>query len=321
MSHRTQGRQSLFTHRFTAENSVTGKSSSTALNGKWTDSYTALSTQSAVYNMPHSPTHTSISKHKCKLNYFHTHSHSDERIGGCSFDLALIFFFKLTLFFADDSLLLLEPVRLVGGAHRCAGTLKVKHLGEWRPVDVSDWTLEEAAVVCEQLDCGLAVSVGQRVESSDLFKELLEQNLLSLILIFSDINSFSVQSLIMSGLGRASCCAGILEPKHLGKWRPVKGDSWTQNEAAIICEHDALRRSMWLISRDCLLSRSLLGQCAASCELSLTSIFDITCSAPYSTPCTLMTLHQPTQATSSSSMPTADGCPSLSLFLLDLSSC
>ncbi|CAI5666075.1 unnamed protein product [Oreochromis niloticus] len=61
-----------------------------------------------------------------------------------------------------------EPVRLVGEAHRCAGTLEVKHLGEWRPVDVSDWTLKEAAVVCEQLDCGLAVSVGQRVESSDL---------------------------------------------------------------------------------------------------------------------------------------------------------
>lgn len=32
------------------------------------------------------------------------------------------------------------------------------------------------------------------------FKELLEQNLPSLILIFSDINSFSIQNLMMSGL-------------------------------------------------------------------------------------------------------------------------
>ncbi|XP_050923031.1 scavenger receptor cysteine-rich type 1 protein M130 [Lates calcarifer] len=53
-----------------------------------------------------------------------------------------------------------EPVRLVGGASRCAGTLQVKR-GEWRPVADSDWTLKAAAVVCRQLDCGSAVSTGK----------------------------------------------------------------------------------------------------------------------------------------------------------------
>ncbi|XP_053197805.1 scavenger receptor cysteine-rich type 1 protein M130-like [Scomber japonicus] len=59
-----------------------------------------------------------------------------------------------------------EPVRLVGGASRCAGRLEVKH-GEWRPVSYSDWTLKEADVTCRNLDCGSAVSTRSRNEASD----------------------------------------------------------------------------------------------------------------------------------------------------------
>ncbi|KAL4005186.1 hypothetical protein ACER0C_004899 [Sarotherodon galilaeus] len=315
-----------------------------------------------------------------------------------------------------------EPVRLVGEAHRCAGTLEVKHLGEWRPVDVSDWTLKEAAVVCEQLDCGLAVSVGQRVESSDLAVWVMRLNCVQvgspLRECATSNDSSSIVNITCSGaqaeekstdsvrllngsslcsgrlevksnqswssvceadfdqqeaevvcrelgcgppsvlqgalygeveapvwskefqcgghesalldcrssgsarnscspgkavgltcsgaqaeekstesddvrlVGGASRCAGILELKHLGEWRAVKGDSWTRNEAAVVCEHldcgfpvsvgrreDASSSpTTWWISRDCLLSRSLLGQCAVSWELSSTSVFDITCS-------------------------------------------
>ncbi|XP_068574073.1 scavenger receptor cysteine-rich type 1 protein M130-like [Cebidichthys violaceus] len=55
-----------------------------------------------------------------------------------------------------------EHVRLMGGDSRCAGTLEMKHQGEWRSVDYYDWTLKTAAVVCRQLDCGSAVSVGEK---------------------------------------------------------------------------------------------------------------------------------------------------------------
>ncbi|XP_071359673.1 scavenger receptor cysteine-rich type 1 protein M130-like [Trachinotus anak] len=58
-----------------------------------------------------------------------------------------------------------EPVRLVGGASRCAGTLEVKQ-GEWRVVDDYLWTLQEAAVACRELDCGSGVSTGSRKQSS-----------------------------------------------------------------------------------------------------------------------------------------------------------
>ncbi|XP_075935013.1 scavenger receptor cysteine-rich type 1 protein M160-like [Anarhichas minor] len=62
-----------------------------------------------------------------------------------------------------------EPVRLVGGASRCAGTLEVKHLGDWRPLYYYDWSLKEAAVACRELDCGSAVSTRKRDESSERY--------------------------------------------------------------------------------------------------------------------------------------------------------
>uniref|UniRef100_A0A669EVN5 SRCR domain-containing protein n=1 Tax=Oreochromis niloticus TaxID=8128 RepID=A0A669EVN5_ORENI len=59
-----------------------------------------------------------------------------------------------------------EPVRLVGGASRCAGTLEVKQ-GLWRSVEASGWTLKDAAVACRELDCGSAVLTGSRNASWD----------------------------------------------------------------------------------------------------------------------------------------------------------
>ncbi|KAL3064972.1 hypothetical protein OYC64_001082 [Pagothenia borchgrevinki] len=61
-----------------------------------------------------------------------------------------------------------EPVRLVGGESRCAGDLEVELQGEWRPVEyLSPWTLKAAAVACRELDCGSAVSLVRRYESSE----------------------------------------------------------------------------------------------------------------------------------------------------------
>ncbi|XP_063735112.1 scavenger receptor cysteine-rich type 1 protein M130-like [Eleginops maclovinus] len=59
-------------------------------------------------------------------------------------------------------------VRLVGEQSRCAGELELKHQGDWRLVRgcYSSWTPKRADVVCRELDCGSAVSVEQRVDST-----------------------------------------------------------------------------------------------------------------------------------------------------------
>ena len=58
---------------------------------------------------------------------------------------------------------MVDDVRLVGGTSNCNGTLEMKYLGEWRPVDGGfHWNLKSSSVVCRQLDCGSAVSTERR---------------------------------------------------------------------------------------------------------------------------------------------------------------
>ncbi|XP_055084795.1 uncharacterized protein LOC129457057 [Periophthalmus magnuspinnatus] len=70
--------------------------------------------------------------------------------------LVLVWFvYTLGLLAEDNSS---EPLRLVGGASRCAGTVEVKHRGEWRRVEpFGFWVLEHTAAVCRDLDCGSVV--------------------------------------------------------------------------------------------------------------------------------------------------------------------
>ncbi|KAF1389851.1 hypothetical protein PFLUV_G00077840 [Perca fluviatilis] len=141
-----------------------------------------------------------------------------------------------------------EPgaVRLVGGASRCAGTLEVKHKGEWRPVSGHDWTLKTAAAVCRESDCGSAVSVGKReeftrrsvwgissvcVESGSTLRECAESASFKsfLNLICSD----SVR--LVNG---TSLCSGRLEVKtnqSTQRWSSVCEDYFDQQDAEVVC--------------------------------------------------------------------------------------
>ncbi|XP_034716775.1 scavenger receptor cysteine-rich type 1 protein M130-like [Etheostoma cragini] len=145
-----------------------------------------------------------------------------------------------------------ESVRLVGGASRCEGTLKVKHKGEWRPVigyyDFfnSDCTLKTAAAACRASDCGSVVSVLERkessirsvwwirsdcVESGSTIRECAESDSSSSFLVLTCLDSVRL-------VNGTSLCSGRLEVKtnqSNQRWSSVCEHDFDQQDAEVAC--------------------------------------------------------------------------------------
>ncbi|XP_030579774.1 scavenger receptor cysteine-rich type 1 protein M130-like, partial [Archocentrus centrarchus] len=133
-----------------------------------------------------------------------------------------------------------DDIRLVGGVSRCAGTLEVKHEGDWKPVHIPDCTLKEAAAVCEHLDCGSAVSVEQSSDSSVWrISSTCVQSGSALRNCVTSGYSSSVMDVSCSDsvrlLNGSSLCSGRLEVKSNQSWSSVCEADFDQQDAEVVC--------------------------------------------------------------------------------------
>ncbi|XP_068589879.1 scavenger receptor cysteine-rich type 1 protein M130-like [Cebidichthys violaceus] len=142
-----------------------------------------------------------------------------------------------------------EHVRLVGGASRCDGTLEVKHEGEWRPVHYSDWIIQGAVDVCRDLDCGSAVYVGQREESSQSSVWRINYNCVQSGSALKDCVTSRYSNFLLDLtcsdsvrlVNGTSRCSGRLEVKSNQsnqsnqRWSSVCEDDFDQQDAEVLC--------------------------------------------------------------------------------------
>uniref|UniRef100_UPI003AAFE7B2 scavenger receptor cysteine-rich type 1 protein M130-like n=1 Tax=Centroberyx gerrardi TaxID=166262 RepID=UPI003AAFE7B2 len=203
-----------------------------------------------------------------------------------------------------------ESVRLVDGTSLCSGRLEVKSNQFWSSVCEADFDQQDAEVVCRELGCG-APSVLQgalygEVEAPMWTEEFQCEGSESVLLDCG--SSGSARNTCSPGkavgltcsepddvrlVGGASRCAGGLEVKHQGDWKPVddRDSEWNLKSAAVVCRQldcgsavstdrreDSSSRSVWWIISSCLQSGSTLRECVSTESLSLPFSLQITCS-------------------------------------------
>uniref|UniRef100_UPI003AAE4CA7 scavenger receptor cysteine-rich type 1 protein M130-like n=1 Tax=Centroberyx gerrardi TaxID=166262 RepID=UPI003AAE4CA7 len=200
-----------------------------------------------------------------------------------------------------------ESVRLVDGTSLCSGRLEVKTNQFWSSVCEADFDQQDAEVVCRELGCG-APSVLQgalygEVEAPMWTEEFQCEGSESVLLDCG--SSGSARNTCSPGkavgltcsaddvrlVGGASRCAGGLEMKQHGDWKPVEDKYWNLKSAAVVCRQldcgsavsterrkDSSSRSVWWIRSSCLQSGSTLRECVETESVSSSSSLQITCS-------------------------------------------
>uniref|UniRef100_A0A8C8VLT7 Soluble scavenger receptor cysteine-rich domain-containing protein SSC5D n=1 Tax=Pelusios castaneus TaxID=367368 RepID=A0A8C8VLT7_9SAUR len=142
--------------------------------------------------------------------------------------------------------------RLVNGTE-CSGRVEIRHGDTWGSLCDSHWDLQDANVICHQLNCGYAESIRRGVQGSGtvwsdaFYCEGIESCLWDcsrMTLGNQACSPTNTASVICSGkfniyslrlLNKKSRCNGIVEISSHGVWSRVLDDQWNMNDASVVC--------------------------------------------------------------------------------------
>lgn len=145
-------------------------------------------------------------------------------------------------------------VRLAGGHNRCLGRVEFYDKGQWGTVCGETWDVNDAGVVCRQLDCGRVQSINTVTEfghgGGHIWSAQIECSGMESTLAQcpqrpyrdSSCNITSLAIVVCTGslearlVNSADECSGRLEVRHGNDWHTVCDEDWTVSKAQVVCE-------------------------------------------------------------------------------------
>ncbi|NXG56287.1 C163A protein, partial [Hemiprocne comata] len=177
-------------------------------------------------------------------------------------------------------------LRLVGGGGRCAGRVEVKHEGEWGSVCNYDfdWEARWATVVCRQLGCGPVARASVYAPFGQGTGRIWLQH------FFCSGTEAALQDCSNAIWGKHFCghdrdvgvtcadgvelrlaagrgpCDGRVEVKLQGRWGSVMDNTWTMEDAEVVCKQLGCGPAVGAYATKTLFKDSPISLVAISCR-------------------------------------------------------